>query len=231
METSLKDNISNITEFSVNSLISGKIIQGVGNLSTIVGNELIQVAQDIKDAMPPQLFNKPIQFMTTSTGEIIAAIEGTGENALAAVASQGKKIGNSFSKCATGSAAGKTLKNVNKTGGNSQTQPARGSVEWKKQHPHGEYIQSAKHHENTPDYIGKPPRDGQAALNNSFSVEQSTQRITVQDGIVVVLKYEGNGIYHAYIHEDVSTLRKKVKDALVDNGYLKDATSKKLIKK
>ncbi len=49
---------------------------------------------------------------------------------------------------------------------------------------------SDKHHKNSPDRIGKPPRDGQAALDNSLTIEKSTQRVTVQDGDVIILKYE-----------------------------------------
>ncbi|MBP6869900.1 hypothetical protein KBC04_03395 [Candidatus Babeliales bacterium] len=110
-------------------------------------------------------------------------------------------------------------------------EPKKGTPEWDKKYPNGKYRPSDKHHENSPDYIGKPPRDGQAALDDSFGVEKSRERVAVQDGNVVILKYEENGIYHGYIHEDVKKLHQKVKDALVKNGYMKDATSKKLIKK
>ncbi|AXK60696.1 hypothetical protein C0J27_02990 [Candidatus Chromulinivorax destructor] len=96
--------------------------------------------------------------------------------------------------------------------------------------PHGTYRPSPKHHPNSPDHIGKPPRDGQDALDNSFSVEKSTQRVAVQDGKVVILKYEEEDIYHGYIVEDITTLPQKVKDALVEQGFMKDSTSKKLTK-
>ena len=95
---------------------------------------------------------------------------------------------------------------------------------------HGTYRPSAKHHVNSPNDVGKPPRDGQAALDNSFLVKGSRERVAVQDGKVIILKYEEQGVYHGYIDINIKTLDPAVKDALIENGYLKDAKSKKLIK-
>lgn len=97
--------------------------------------------------------------------------------------------------------------------------------------PNGTFRPSAKHHQNSPGDVGKPPRNGQSALDNSFPVEDSKERIAIQDGNVVILKYEEDGIYHGYIAEDITTLNIKVRKALVKNDYIKDPTSKKLIKK
>ena len=97
--------------------------------------------------------------------------------------------------------------------------------------PNGTFRPSAKHHPNSPDDIGKPPRDGQAALDDSFEVEGAKERIAVQDGKVVILKYEEDGIYHGYIVEDITTLNIKERKSLVKNDYMKDPTSKKLVKR
>jgi len=112
-----------------------------------------------------------------------------------------------------------------------KSENSKEAEEFKKQHPYGKYRGSDKHHENSRDGISKPPRDGQKALDNSYEVRDSSQRVAVLDGNVVILKYEEDGVYHGYIHEDLRTLSKKVKDTLVKNDFMKNAESKKLTKK
>ena len=93
----------------------------------------------------------------------------------------------------------------------------------------GKIDDSNKHHPNSPDGVGKSPRDAQKALDDSFDVKLADQRVSVQDGKVIILQKSGEGLYHAYIVENIVTLPKKIREALVANGYMKHITSKKLI--
>ena len=69
------------------------------------------------------------------------------------------------------------------------------------------------------------------ALDNSFDVKGSTQRVAVQDGKIVILKFEEEGIYHGYIVEDYHSLKNdSVKNALVNNGLVNSFKGGKVIK-
>ncbi len=79
---------------------------------------------------------------------------------------------------------------------------------------HGRTDESKKHHKNSRDGVGKPAKDAQAALDNSFEVKDSTQRIAVEKDTFVVLKETAPGLYHAYVSE-WANLSQKLKNALV----------------
>ena len=237
MQKSVEDNIAGITENIVDTIVIGKIAQGVGILAGSIGNKCIdagnainiKIPTNLLDAMPKIVNGQAIAVAggkTINLGEAIAAgAEGLLDPLLDATTLAAQ--GNNFYNKAKGSGGG----NGSGDKGKSAAEPVKGSSEWKEKYPNGKHRSSAKHNPNSPDYIGKPPRDGQEALNNSFDVEKSKQRVAVQDNKVVILKFEEDGIYHSYIVEDVTTLPLKVRDALVENGFMKDVTSKKLIKK
>ena len=102
--------------------------------------------------------------------------------------------------------------------------------EWKRMHPNGRYHESPKHHPNSPDYIGKPPPDGQAALDVSKAVKGSTQRVAVQDGNIIILKETEPGLYHGYIANNWGNLPQKVRNALYDAGWIRDISTGKIKK-
>ena len=162
-------------------------------------------------------------------------IDQTGENIGAAIASIGQKLSDPrFEKAAkmTGQAAGARRGNQLQGGDTEKSSKPQSGSSSSYTYEHGKYKDSAKHHQNSPKGVSKPPLDGQAALDISFKVEGSTQRVAIQNGQVVILKYEGDGsgLYHGFIAEDISKLSQDVKETLVDNGFLKNRTSKKLIK-
>lgn len=70
-----------------------------------------------------------------------------------------------------------------------------------KTYPHGEFKPSAKHHQNSTGNISKPPVNGQVALNNSFAVDNSPHRISVENGKHIALYKTEEGIYHGFICE------------------------------
>lgn len=88
---------------------------------------------------------------------------------------------------------------------------------------------SDKHRPNSPDGVGKLPRDPQKALDDSFDVKEAKQGVSAQDGKVVILQKSGNELYHVYIVENIVRLSHQIRKALVANRYIKHITSKKLI--
>lgn len=52
-------------------------------------------------------------------------------------------------------------------------------------------------------------KNGQAALDRSISVEESRQRVTTKNGKIVILRHEGNGVYHGYLVEDFHSIENK----------------------
>ncbi|MBP9765346.1 hypothetical protein KBD08_03340 [Candidatus Babeliales bacterium] len=91
--------------------------------------------------------------------------------------------------------------------------------EWKQKHPHGKHIESPKHHPNARNSIGKPPRDGQAALDNSFEVLGKKYRIAMQDGNIIQLVRTTAKEYHGFIVEEWLTLDKAAQKTLQNHGY------------
>jgi hypothetical protein len=227
-EQSIRKNVADATQIYVQGVITGKIVENLAHVSALVGNELIQAGKAIGEVVPPHLMNSPFQTVTNA-GQIALVADGTGESIGAAIAAAGKELSDPRFAKVVGQGAGGARKAQETQGGNTG-KPQSGTSD-SYTYEHGKTHPSAKHHPNSRDGAGKPPRDAQEALDNSFKVEKSTQRIAVQDDKVVVLKKTGEDLYHGYVVEDLNTLSQNVRDALVDNGFLKNATSKKLIKK
>ena len=102
--------------------------------------------------------------------------------------------------------------------------------EWNKKHPHGRYEESPKHHQNSLERIGKPPRDGQSALDISVETKNSSQRVAIQDNQFVILKRTSDGVYHGYVIENFDSLTQKLKEAFY-YGDLIDSIKSGRIKK
>ncbi len=92
----------------------------------------------------------------------------------------------------------------------------------------GRYEESPKHNPNSPKNVGKPPRNGQEALDNSIEIEGSFHRVAIQDGKFVMLRRTSPGVFHGYIVEKFKDLPKHAKDALWDNGLIRSITSGKI---
>ncbi len=216
---SLEDNIADFTEFGVDNLITMRVTESLVNLTKFTGGVMIEAGREMLEITPTNLRDSTVAYMKTSAGEMVAVAEKTGED-LNVVAS--KQI-----------AANKTTNTTGGKGGNKgkpTVEAVKGSEAWKKLHPNGKFKPSAKHHANSSGNISKPPRDGQTALDNSFEVKRSMERVAVQDDKVIILKQTSKDVYHGYIHEDLNTLDIEVKKTLVNNGFMKDPTAKKLIK-
>lgn len=97
-------------------------------------------------------------------------------------------------------------------------------------HPNGEYENNPKHHQNSKGDIGKPPRDGQAALDSSIEVPgKERARVTIEDKKFVMLKQHSPGKWHGYIVENFKNLPQKAQNVLSKAGRC-DHKSGRIIK-
>jgi len=240
MQRSLEDNIAGITESVIDTIIIGKAVETVGLLAKAVSSQCLQAGQATVEIISTKIFDATSQI---NNGQVTIVAAGQAiEEAVVVVAAVGEVVTDALIDTTKLAIQGNNLYNNGKEsiGGGGSKQPenngkhvesVKGSPEWTKKYPNGEYRQSAKHNPNSPNGIGKPPCDGQAALNNSFSVEKSRERVTVQDGKIIVLKFEEEGIYHGYIVEDFFSIKNvSTQQALVDNGLVRSMKSGAVIK-
>ncbi len=92
--------------------------------------------------------------------------------------------------------------------------PDPNDPEWKRNNPYGRYEESPKHHPNTRNGIGKPPCDGQAALNRSILVDQGPARIAIEGNRFVIFRQTSPHVFHGYIVEEFKTLHQIEREAL-----------------
>jgi hypothetical protein len=102
----------------------------------------------------------------------------------------------------------------------------------KEKNPNGEYEENPKHHQNSKGDIGKPPPDGQKALNESIAVPGKDFRVAIQDGKIVQLNQHSPGRYHGYIieKEAYKKLSDIAKNALYDAGLIRDTATGRVVK-
>ena len=93
----------------------------------------------------------------------------------------------------------------------------------------GKIDDSNKHHPNSPDGVGKSPRDAQKALDDSFDVKDHDQRIAVQDKKIIIFQESAPGQYHGYIVENYQSLEPFIKQALLAAGLIKNIKTGKLV--
>jgi len=79
---------------------------------------------------------------------------------------------------------------------------------------YGRYEKSLKHHYNAGNGIGKPPWNGQAALNRSIQIKNGPDRIAIENNHFVVLRETSSRVFHGYIVEEFKVLRQAEREAL-----------------
>jgi len=79
-QKTVQENIEDITEITVDNFIYGKVMEGVLATANMLGKQAVQAAQSFDDLIPPSMKGSPVHFATTTTGEVIAIAESTGEN-------------------------------------------------------------------------------------------------------------------------------------------------------
>ena len=99
-----------------------------------------------------------------------------------------------------------------------------------KLHKNGKYVGNPKHHKNSKGNIGKPPKDGQKALDESVFVKDKKYRIGVEDGKIIKFNKHLPGEYHGFVVEDYNKLDREAKDALYEAGLIKNKTTGKISK-
>ena len=88
MDKSVRENVCDISEMRVDITITDKAFDAIVNLSQIVGNQALQAAESINQNIPPSLLDSSMSFVETSTGELVAIADSTGESISVAMASQ-----------------------------------------------------------------------------------------------------------------------------------------------
>jgi len=92
---------------------------------------------------------------------------------------------------------------------------------FKKKYPHGRYEDASYHHRNSKGRKGPAPKDGQAALDNSFQIQDtSPRRIAVSGNEIVILDQTSPGCYHGHVRE-WHGLKQNMKNILVKNKLVK----------
>ena len=97
MKKSVRENVAGVTEIAVDGIITGKVTDALLHLSAIVGNEALQLAQQIKKNVPSHLQDATPRF-ATNAGDLSIIAEGTGENIGSAIAAQ--RIANNIEQIA-----------------------------------------------------------------------------------------------------------------------------------
>lgn len=212
-QQSMEDNVADLTEFSLNRMVQAKIMNGVASLSQFIGKELVGMASEIKSSIPPHLLGKRAKMVPGNSGKLIAIVDGTGEQIAVSMKASGKSLSSGPKNSLK--SGGKSLKKgkvASRNKPSSASIPVKGSAEWKKAYPHGEFKPSPKHHINSSGNISKPPVDGQACLNKSLGIKNYPHRIAIEEGNIVVLRKTSEGVLHGYIcpWDDVPTELQKV---------------------
>ncbi|HSC24711.1 MAG TPA: hypothetical protein VLB80_00640 [Candidatus Babeliales bacterium] len=96
----------------------------------------------------------------------------------------------------------------------------------KEEHPNGIYENAKYHHKNSNGCKNVCPKDGQWCLDNSFSVGDSVHRISIEDGMFVILKQTAPRKFHGYIIKTWGELCNKgsatqlIRNAFINNGLV-----------
>ncbi len=89
-----------------------------------------------------------------------------------------------------------------------------------KANPNGTFENAPYHGKNGNSVKSKAPIDGQSALDNSVSIgENTTRRVGVSNGEIVVLDETGNGMFHGHVRS-WSDLSNQMKSALIKGGLV-----------
>lgn len=108
MKKTWRQNTAAGTEIIIDNLIAGKATDYLLKLSSLVGTQILQAADQLHNTIPSDLLNSNPIFMTSSTtGELLAIAENTGENIGAAVAA--KKIADNAAQIIKNTAQAKIL--------------------------------------------------------------------------------------------------------------------------
>lgn len=93
----------------------------------------------------------------------------------------------------------------------------------KKKHPYGKYEDASYHHPNSSGRKSQSPKDGQAALDNSFEVKglpNKQRRIGISSGEFVILDSHGDRLFHGHVRK-WNELRQVMKNILIENKLVK----------
>jgi len=88
---------------------------------------------------------------------------------------------------------------------------------------------SSKHHQNSPEGVGKSPVDGPAVLDRALSSPQCKQLVAIENKKIVVFKEHSPGRFHGYIEENFHNLDDELQRLLVEEGLVRSIKSGKVL--
>ena len=90
----------------------------------------------------------------------------------------------------------------------------------------GKYVNNPKHHQNSKGNIGKPPINGQKALNESIEVPGKKYRIGIENKKIIQFPQHCPNEYHGYIVENYHELDGAAQKALSKAGLVNSKSGK-----
>ncbi len=222
MEKSLRQNVAYGTEILVDNMITAKATDCLIKIATCMGNQVLQAADKLSNNIPSHLHDATPIF-ATNAGEIIATTE-AGECIGAAVAEQ-------VIKNAARANAFHAQVTQQGSGGNGGDNKQKSTPAQTYTYEHGKYNKDSYHTTKGSKTKSPAPKDGQAALDRSLLVDGSRERVTTENGKIVILKYESEGVYHGYTVEDFFSIKNtNTQKFLVKNGLVNSMKDGKIIK-
>lgn len=204
MEQSLRKNVADATKIGVDTVITGKIAESIGQLSALLGSELIQAGKAIEEIIPPHFMQNQFN-VVTSAGQVAFVIDTTGENIITAAAAAKTPLSETAQKFArsAGQAAGSARSGKDAYGnhGSGGKPKSTGTPSDAYTYTNGKY-ENAGYHTPKGNSIKSPaPQDGQKALDKSLGIDNYPHRVAIENDHIVVLRKTSNNIYHGYICE------------------------------
>ena len=213
-----QENIADVTQ----CIVDGIFIHGIGKAlsygATFAKVYLTGAAETMAEVIAPQLMHEPFHFATTSTGDIVACIDRTGEiiSDVAQVAGAAVVDGTMLV------AQGNNLYNkVNNFGGNGGKQgggdKGKLPVTPEYTYKHGTYDGVGYHKKGKTTNLGgqtKSPglEDGQKCLDNSYGLDKYVDRIAIEDNKYVVLYSSNDGTYHGFVCSEWKDVPKNMQE-------------------
>ncbi len=191
------------------------------------------------------MLDSTVTYAQTTTGDMIAIADATGENVATAMADQATK--NKADQIIKNAARAKNAfdKSKNGSGGNDndnkQKPESKAGASEPYTYENGEYSDAGYHKpEDTFKSNSKPsdsrrvkspsPKDGQKALDNSYGIEDCEHRASVEDGKYVVLYRTDKGTFHGFVCDQWSDVPRKIQSIFKEHELV-HSKSGELLKK
>ncbi|MGZ6255320.1 MAG: hypothetical protein ACXWL5_04990 [Candidatus Chromulinivorax sp.] len=80
MQKSVQENVAQVTEFAIDSLITAKATESILALAQFFGSSFLQTGGKLKQLLPFDIQESSVSYLQTSSGNIMAVVDTTGES-------------------------------------------------------------------------------------------------------------------------------------------------------